>query len=381
LIKLSLASAQPQALAQGFNILAALDLLTDEQIALLSPEMQSALFHARERREAAEKFTQMSELIETPTALGAQNQNSEFETFVTIPVDHNIGVSFDVDLIAGALTFATEYQPSNPREIGVPALAAGHIHKLGPILAGRTLTPTCSTVGNMTIYALDEWSRASIIATGEVTETALAFTHEITDSKATSWDATAPADIESGDLLLIMVAADNNTTSDDIATPAGWADEGHFGGASPDATLDIFSKISDGTEGAVVAMTSAVSTYEQVTSYLRIPQASGIEVIGTPGIQSGNASFATAPDITTLSTNSMVMALTTTDGSLMIPDLHTAGWTEGWLEANPNNNAGGVGFQQHWQNFPTVGATGDFVLNYTVDVDQTMGLQIAIIPG
>ena len=352
--------------------------LTDEQISKLPLEMQVALHHARERREAAEKLTSMGDLIASPTALGNANAGAAFSTAVTIPVDHEIGFSFSVTLAAGDITFATEYQPSNPRTLGAPALAADTIHRLGPILAGRTLTPTCDTEGDLTIYAIDQWGRASTIATGTVIPASLSFTVEVTrDTGASPISATAPSGIESGDLLIMALASDS-INPNEYTTPTGWALEVE-GGSSNGTRLNIYSRTADGTEGATqdIAWTG---TNEQVVAYYRIPGASSVEVIGTASA-TGNVSSNTAPAITTLSNNSLALAFCVTDGSLMVLDTVTAGWTEDVNQpGRATRNAAGTQLIAHSQNFPTTGTTGTCVTTYTTDTDGTRSLIIAIDP-
>jgi hypothetical protein len=344
----------------------------------LTDEMAVALFHARERREYAEKFTSMGDLIASPTALGNAPQNSAFSTAVTIPVDHEIGFSFSVTLAAGDITFATEYQPSNPRTIGAPALAADTIHRLGPILAGRTLTPTCSEQGVLTIYAIDQWGRATTIATGTVIEASLTFTVEVTkDTGASPISATVPTGIESGDLLIMALASDTIDVNE-YTTPTGWTLELESG-SSNGTRLNIYSRVADGTETGTqdIAWTG---THEQVVAYYRIPGASSVEVIGTVSV-TGNVSTNTTDEITTLSANSLVLGFVVTDGSLMVLDTVTAGWTTDVdAPGRATRNAAGTQLIGVSQNFPTAGLTGDLVTTYTTDTDGTRGVQIAIDP-
>lgn len=185
--------------------------------------------------------------------------------------------------------------------------------------------------------------------------------------------ATAPADIAIGDLLVLIIGFDANTGLNQFTTPAGWTLEGWSGDTASDAYIGVFSKVSDGTEGASVSVT-ALTIDDAASAYFRIPRGNSVEVVGV--VEEGLGATSTAASITALTPNSLAFALIATDGGNVIHSGETAGWTN--VVDLDQNGVSGVGLQIYDKT--ANGATNDFVTTLSESEGYTT-FQIAIDPA
>lgn len=113
----------------------------------------AALYHARSRRRTADRVSKYAALIATPHDIGA--------SAVTLPAAGEIAVAADVSVTAGDISIAT----NTSRTLETPDLDADQLHRLGHFEKGVTLDVTF-TGGDVTLYILDDWKKATAFATG-----------------------------------------------------------------------------------------------------------------------------------------------------------------------------------------------------------------------
>jgi|SRR6056297_1362911 len=116
---------------------------------------QAALFHARERRRAADRFDQFAALIDSPHDIAS--------SAVELPAAGFIGVSADVSVTAGDISIATTLAS---RTLETPDLDADIVYFLGQFEKGETLDVTFSG-GDISLWIVNDWNELrSIFAQG-----------------------------------------------------------------------------------------------------------------------------------------------------------------------------------------------------------------------
>lgn len=81
-------------------------------------------------------------------------------------------------------------------------------------------------------------------------------------ANTTNHTVNLPAGIVSGNLIVIAIAMDGNTS---LTWPAGWTVRSTATNSGGDGTLEVRSRIADGTEGASITITTAAS---EAASYI-----------------------------------------------------------------------------------------------------------------
>jgi hypothetical protein len=224
----------------------------------------------------------------------------------------------------------------------------------------------------MTFPVLEDWTAA-----------------DSSGSAATSLTLTKPtgATINSGDLLLIMVANDENsdTAQWDDATlkPSGFTLITEWGTAAEDAHCAAFYRIADTTEGATINCPAQASN-ELVGWYLHVTGNHASPLDQTGATAGAGASTVILPALTTTVNDCLVFYVIGYDGAdagLTFTPSGT-GWTGTEIDS-----------QQSVPGTPAVGASGSFgykqlaasgsssALTITVNVsDGKGGFQFAIAP-
>lgn len=109
---------------------------------------------------------------------------------------------------------------------------------------------------------------------------------------STSYNAPLPADIQAGELLLLIVATESGAAGT-IATPSEWSVGWNEIGGGTLRRFVCFYKIATGSEGASVALTSTNSRWVSVA--YRIASWSGVPQFGA--MATGTSSAANPPSL------------------------------------------------------------------------------------
>lgn len=203
-----------------------------------------------------------------------------------------------------------------------------------------------------------------------------------------SIDALIPADMETGELLLMFVINDEAQSTDpSIVTPTGWQELIRLGSGSNDIRIVIFGRISDGTEGGTTVLVEAASTPGDtfLAWVQRISDWSGDLddlIFSTPTDPAASGSTAVAAGLTTLANESLVFAIAAGDGGDMEPTaVSGTGWgttlTDSDNTSNGISEGGGGGYVI--KQVATAGASEDctFTMGST---DGVAAIQVAVPP-
>jgi len=196
---------------------------------------------------------------------------------------------------------------------------------------------------------------------------------------------TKPANIVSGDLLLIIVGNDDNTNTaqwnNSTLKPTGFTMINEAGSKSPDAHVAAFYRLADGTEGATVAVPSATNAdywgyYMRITG---VDQTNPIDVLGVDYLVNNLASHAVTA-LTTTVPNTLAFYVLSADGGDTFP-FSVSG--TGWIESaeiragvGATNSAGTWGTRA----MATAGNTGVATVAMNV-IDGASGFQFALTPA
>lgn len=205
-------------------------------------------------------------------------------------------------------------------------------------------------------------------------------------SPGISLTLTKPANVEVGDLLLILVGNDDTTNTDqwDNATlkPSGFTLINESGNnANSQAHSAAFYRIADGTENATTSVPAQASA-DFWGYYVRVTGASTTNPINVTGADyNGSAAVSHAiPSITTTQANTLAFYMLAGDGADTYPfSVSGAGWSE---SAEIQAGAGGTESAGTWgtRAMVTAGATGAATVAMNVN-DSASGFQFAINPG
>ncbi len=141
---------------------------------------------------------------------------------------------------------------------------------------------------------------------------------------------TAPAGIQVGELLLLIVENDYNAAGPEFNAVTGWTKINEAGSATPDAFIGAYWRIADGTEGASVTVTSAHAR-SWLGWYIRI---SGADTANPINVQNFATSTGTGtnpqviPQVTTTADNCLAIYGLSFDGGDGLPMSVDAAWTE-----------------------------------------------------
>lgn len=228
-----------------------------------------------------------------------------------------------------------------------------------------------SIIGQIVPFGFMEESVAS--GTVPVIET---FTQTIYASGSITFVVNKPSGDVSGDLLLIMVAnADLTTTSqwDATSDPAGWTFVKEGGDTQSDAHMAFFWKISNGSESSTFTITGIDAARPGWIACVRI---SGVHTtpLGTIGATYiSNLDTAVITGITTANDNSLVIYQHSKDESDQAPFTTPSGWTEGAEMDDPSEDAGGTDGVWGYKAMPTAGATGTASITGSAGADGVIG--------
>lgn len=203
-------------------------------------------------------------------------------------------------------------------------------------------------------------------------------------SPTTALTVNKPSGVVSGDLLIIMVVNDENSSTpqfDDVTNkPTGFTAVGVGGSGNSDCHYGIYWRIADGTEGSSFSCPCATSN-DMAGICFRITghdQTSPIDVVGA-NTQSGAASNVDITEVTTTKDNCLVLAMTAYDGGDGDPFTITGtGWTGDSFDGGDGTGAGvTLGWAQKDQ--ATAGLTGSVEFRQDTQADGYEGRMFAIV--
>lgn len=131
-----------------------------------------------------------------------------------------------------------------------------------------------------------------------------------------SISASAPTNIQSGDLLLLYCHADNIITTQLFSLPSGWTSSFSDYSDVYDIETTLFYKISNGSEGNVnIGLDSIAASFADIAVwYIRIPGADQTNPITLGSLSQNTSTFITASSLNTPVDNCLVFAGVTFDG-------------------------------------------------------------------
>ncbi|AWY09480.1 hypothetical protein vB_RpoS-V16_44 [Ruegeria phage vB_RpoS-V16] len=197
----------------------------------------------------------------------------------------------------------------------------------------------------------------------------------------TSFPVAYPPGVQANDLLLLICGTDDTTGLNDWVTPAGWTLEYHGGSSTSDATITIFSKVAVGTESGDLTIAGGL-TDDLAGMMLRVTNIDpgvGVEVVGAASILTSTT--VSAPSITTLTDNSILIGIAAQDGGdAAVYSADTAGYTE-LTEVRAGTGGGsGFGMVVATRTQATAGASG--VCQFTSSrSDGFIAMQLALKPA
>lgn len=147
-----------------------------------------------------------------------------------------------------------------------------------------------------------------------------------------------PANIATGDVLVIFAATDTTTGISRYNTPTGYTHRGTFGSRVSDAVIDVFTKVADGTEtGNVSVVSNTGLSFDRVGFCIRVTGSDGVtwDTIGAEGVNAGTT--VVAPTITTGDTDALVFCVNAFDGADGAPFTYSNSFS-----AISNANVGGA---------------------------------------
>ena len=154
----------------------------------------------------------------------------------------------------------------------------------------------------------------------------------------TSFDVTKPTGLSVGDLLLALIAKDDDIT---MNPPGGWSDGFRLTTVSLACSTYAFYKVADAGDVAASIFTFTGDNEDYVGRLYRISNvynATPIDAVDTVG-SSGSTTTPQAPSINTVWDNSLVFAITGMDDDDIPYTLETGGWAE---DVNTSNTTAGV---------------------------------------
>jgi hypothetical protein len=207
-----------------------------------------------------------------------------------------------------------------------------------------------------------------------------------TASPGTTLTLAKPANVEVGDLLLIIVGNDDNTDTDqwDNSTlkPSGFTLINEAGDiTNSDAHSAAFYRVADGTESATTSVPAQTSA-DYWGYYIRVTGASTTNPINVTGADYLGASAAShaITSITTTVSNTLAFYVLSADGADTYPfSVSGTGWSE---SAETFAGLTGTEAAGTWgtRSMTTAGATGAATVALTI-ADSASGFQFAINPA
>ena len=154
-----------------------------------------------------------------------------------------------------------------------------------------------------------------------------------------------PVTATSGDFVIVALFYDSPSSTDYVITPSGWTKLFHAGDATPDAQMDFYYKVYDGSEGSTITFdasgtigTRDVYIYAFIVN--NIDTSNPFPVVGVTD-QTGFGTVLYISEVTATS-DGRVLALRAYDGGDGDPFTFTAGWTE-QVQAECDPTSAGLG--------------------------------------
>jgi hypothetical protein len=206
----------------------------------------------------------------------------------------------------------------------------------------------------------------------------------ISSGSTTSIVANMPASIQSGELLLLIIASDVDTSlGDQLTTPTGWAFEVEVGDSSADCVISVFSRVAGASEASTVTVTSTVTAL-RTSEILRVSNTDSVHVIGPDAVGSSLGGRVT-PSVTTTEASTLVLSLGAhagSDGGQATADvgLHGAYYTLDTVISNPTaSDSSGVSYARASRQMATTGVSGQSAFIWSAG-DGRSSFQLALAP-
>lgn len=153
-----------------------------------------------------------------------------------------------------------------------------------------------------------------------------------------------PTGMSTGDMLIVLVATANSTTTDYVTTPAGFTEIFDVTSTTGDSQISAFYKIIDGTEGSQITVAvSGGSNSSSIGWALHVTGAatsSPVDAVGTTS-EVGFASGGFTAPVTTQTDGALCFNITAYDGADIDEFGILAGTpvSNGWLRASTDSNS------------------------------------------
>lgn len=186
-----------------------------------------------------------------------------------------------------------------------------------------------------------------------------------------------PTTAGSGDFVIAALFYDSTFTNDIVITPSGWTKLFHAGDATPDAQVDFYYRVFNGTEGSTISFTAdgtLLSRDIYIYSFIvnNIDTSNPFPVLGT----TSQTAFASTLDVTgiTATSDGRVLTVVGYDGGDGDPFTFTAGWTE-QIQAECDDTSSGLGVVLAYKDILSGASSGTFTVSAVVS-DGIVGKQI-----
>ena len=136
------------------------------------------------------------------------------------------------------------------------------------------------------------------------------------DSSASSLTLTKPSGVVSGDFLMLMVCTSHSSSSTMLNAVTGWTKQFEYGTTTGDTKIGLYTRVSDGTEGASQAVTWVSSAFS-VGWYVRLSGVDNSDPIWGIGTHSKveSASSINPTGLYTLSNGALAFNFVVFDGA------------------------------------------------------------------
>lgn len=139
------------------------------------------------------------------------------------------------------------------------------------------------------------------------------FTSNAVETGNSTLSLTKPTGVEVGDLLILAMSSDSNTGANLFPTPADWNLRVHVGNNTADASVTVFERVADGTEGATLDFTGLGTLNRYSGFYLLIKGAELVESMGAQ-VEIGSAASGVVPSLQSLADDALSLVLISSQG-------------------------------------------------------------------
>ena len=194
-----------------------------------------------------------------------------------------------------------------------------------------------------------------------------------------SFEMTKPVEIIAGELLVLIIASDNNQAGIYFEAVANWTKLGEAGNALADCHIAFYYKIADGSENNVIVTGTSVSNMlGWIIRFSGVDTSDSIEDSNFAASVALGTNPQIVPEVTTFQDNCLVLYGLAFDGGDGYPMSVVSPFTE--IADRTNTGTPVLDYCSAtigYRNLPNAGPSGDAIV-YTANVDGAAYFQVAI---